>query len=93
LAVLSAYRTTAKFNTAKGVPTWTQDEILRLVSELLPFKIPQTTLEAVAESVDSVSMSLSFMADYSIEDDDPSVWRDCRRKAIVEGKRPGFVHE
>jgi hypothetical protein len=62
-----------------------QDEILRLVSQLLPSKVPQTTIEAVAESVDSVSMSSSFMTEYSNEDDDPAVWRAFRRKAIAEG--------
>jgi hypothetical protein len=62
-----------------------QDEILRLVSQLLPPKVPQTTIEAVAESVDSVSMSSSFMTEYSNEDDDPAVWRAFRRKAIAEG--------
>ena len=62
-----------------------QDEILRLVSQLLPAKVPQTTIEAVAESVDSVSMSSSFMTEYSNEDDDPTVWRAFRRKAIAEG--------
>lgn len=62
-----------------------QDEILRLVSQLLPSKVPQTTIEAVAESVDSVSMSSSFMTEYSNEDDDPAVWRAFRRKAISEG--------
>jgi hypothetical protein len=62
-----------------------QDEILRLVSQLLPAKVPQTTIEAVAESVDSVSMSSSFMTEYSNEDDDPAVWRAFRRKAIAEG--------
>jgi hypothetical protein len=62
-----------------------QDEILRLVSQLLPAKVPQTTIEAVAESVDSVSMSSSFMTEYSNEDDDPAVWRAFRRKAISEG--------
>lgn len=60
-----------------------QDELLRLVSQLLPPKVPQTTIEAVAESVDSVSMSSSFMTDY--EDDDPAVWRAFRRRAIAEG--------
>lgn len=62
-----------------------QDEILRLVSQLLPPKVPQTTIEAVAESVDSVSMPSSFMTEYSNEDDDPAVWRAFRRKAIAEG--------
>ena len=62
-----------------------QDEILRLVSQLLPSKVSQTTIEAVAESVDSVSMSSSFMTEYSNEDDDPAVWRAFRRKAISEG--------
>jgi hypothetical protein len=62
-----------------------QDEILRLVSQLLPSKVPQTTIEAVADSVDSVSMSSSFMTEYSNEDDDPAVWRAFRRKAIAEG--------
>jgi hypothetical protein len=62
-----------------------QDEILRIVSQLLPSKVPQTTIEAVAESVDSVSMSSSFMTEYSNEDDDPAVWQAFRRKAIAEG--------
>lgn len=62
-----------------------QREILHLVSQLLLSKVPQTTIEAVAESVDSVSMSSSFMTDYSNEDDDPAVWRAFRRKAIAEG--------
>jgi hypothetical protein len=62
-----------------------QDEIIQLVSQLLSSKVPQTTIEAAAESVDSVSMSSSFMAEYSVEDDDPAVWRAFSRKAITEG--------
>ncbi|KAM0710776.1 hypothetical protein Q7P35_001514 [Cladosporium inversicolor] len=61
-----------------------QDELLRLVSQLLPPKVPVETVEAVAQSVDSFGMSLSFVTDYS-DEDDPAVWRDFRRKAIAEG--------
>lgn len=61
-----------------------QDELLRLVSQLLPPKVPVETLEAVAQSVDSLNMSASFTTDYG-DDDDPNVWRDFRRKAIAEG--------
>lgn len=61
-----------------------QDELLRLVSRLLPPKVPVETLEAVAQSVDSLGMSSSFTTDYG-DEDDPAVWRDFRRKAIAEG--------
>jgi hypothetical protein len=61
-----------------------QDELLRLVSQLLPPKVPVETLEAVAQSVDSLGMSSSFTTDYG-DEDDPNVWRDFRRKAIAEG--------
>jgi hypothetical protein len=61
-----------------------QDELLRLVSQLLPPKVPMETLEAVAQSVDSLGMSSSLITDYG-DDDDPAVWRDFRRKAIAEG--------
>lgn len=61
-----------------------QDELLRLVSQLLPPKVPAETLEAVAQSVDSLGMSSSFTTDYG-DEDDPNVWRDFRRKAIAEG--------
>ena len=61
-----------------------QDELLRLMSQLLPPKVPMETIEAVAQSVDSLKMSSSFMTDYG-DDDDPAVWREFRRKAIAEG--------
>lgn len=61
-----------------------QDELLRLVSRLLPPKVPIETIDAVVRSVDAAGMSSSFMTDYG-DDDDPTVWRDFRRKAIAEG--------
>jgi hypothetical protein len=61
-----------------------QAELFRLVSRLLPARVPMETIEAVVDSVDSVGMSSSFMTDYGNEDD-PAVWREFRRKAIAEG--------
>lgn len=61
-----------------------QAELFRLVSQLLPPRVPLVTIEAVVDSVDSVGMSSSFMTDYG-DEDDPIVWRDFRRKAIAEG--------
>lgn len=61
-----------------------QDELLRLVSQLLSPKVPVETLEAVAQSVDTLGMSSSFVTDYG-DEDDPAVWRDFRCKAIAEG--------
>ena len=62
-----------------------QDELLRLVSQLLPPKVPVKTLEAVAQSVDSFGVSSSSCAvDYGAEDD-PAMWREFRLKALAEG--------
>lgn len=61
-----------------------QAEIFRLVSQLLPPRVPMKTIEAVVDSVDSAGMSSSFMTDYG-DEDDPMVWREFRRKAIAEG--------
>lgn len=59
-----------------------QNEILRLVSEILPTKVPMATVEVVADTMESVSMSSSF-TEYG--SDDPEVWREFRRQAIAEG--------
>ena len=62
-----------------------QDGLLRLVSRLLPSKVPVETLEAVAQSVDSFGFSPSpCTIDYG-DKDDPAVWRDFRLKALAEG--------
>jgi hypothetical protein len=61
-----------------------QAELFRLVSQLLPPRVPMETIEAVVDSVDSVGMSSSFMTDHG-DEDDPAVWREFRRKAIAEG--------
>jgi hypothetical protein len=61
-----------------------QAELFRLVSQLLPPRVPIQTIEAVVDSVDSVGMSSSFTTDYG-DEDDPAVWRQFRRKAIAEG--------
>ncbi|KAM0713632.1 hypothetical protein Q7P37_010594 [Cladosporium fusiforme] len=63
-----------------------QDRLLRLVEQLLPARVPAATLEAVAESVDSLgaSESLMMLTDHG-DEDDPEVWRKFRRKALSEG--------
>jgi hypothetical protein len=61
-----------------------QAELLRLVSRLLPPKVPMETIETVAHAVDCIGTSSSFMTDYG-DEEDPRVWREFRRKAIAEG--------
>jgi hypothetical protein len=62
-----------------------QDELLRLISQLLPAKVHVETLEAVAQSVDSFGVSSSSYAMGYGDEDDPAVWRDFRLKALSEG--------
>ena len=62
-----------------------QDELLRLVSQLLPPKVPVKTLEAVAQSVDPFGVSSSSITTDHGDEDDLAVWREFRRKAVVEG--------